>query len=177
MNNIIIELGNKYFKIETKYEELAAELKKLSEEFDAAEKELIDAMIAASVKSINIEGAGKFTLSNTTYPSVTAANKPTFFEYMKAFGHGGLIKEDVNTQTLNSFLKRHRDELTAQFMMHGLEESQASFLKEHPSEVIADSVDSFVGTPMDEMDANELADKVLQSQGAAMFKKQKILRR
>jgi hypothetical protein len=102
---------------------------------------------------------------------VNAANKPQFFVYLKGAGHGGLIKEDVNSRTLDSFLKRHVDEIRKQLIDEGLTEAQAQALARKDAEKYDGLVANY---RPDEMDAEEMAQDILISHGAAMFTKQGI---
>lgn len=171
MSNIIVDLGRKYATARAANETQKLEQKKTQEAEDTAEKELIEAMIEAETGSIAIDGVGRITLRRQVYPSVNAANKPQFFEYLKASGNEGLLKLDVHAKTLESFLKKHKEELVKQMQDTGITLEQAKMVATFPE--YSDAAKS-VGQPVDEMAATELADAVLKSQGAAIFSKQSI---
>lgn len=83
---------------------------------DKLETELIEAMAEAEVNSVSIDGLGLFSMTTTNYLSVNAANKVRFYSYLKESGHGGLLKEEVNSATLTAFLKGHLIEVTKKFV-------------------------------------------------------------
>lgn len=169
--NLIVTLGRTYAEKRRAHEAAKTEIKKLAEAEEEAENELIEALIEAGTKSISIEGVGRLTLSRSTYPSVNAAGKPTFFEYLKEAGHGGLLKLDVNPQTLQSFLKKHVVEIQQQLSSEGLSDYQAEILNQGAKEQYHGVK---AGTVIDEMDAEEMARDILIAKGAAMFTKRGI---
>ena len=169
--NPLVKLGRTYAAARKMRETTALELKKLQELEDAAEADLMEALITAQTKSITIEGVGRLTVTRSTYPSVNASSKPLFFTYLKEFGHGGLIKEDVNSQTLNAFLKRHVVELKQQFTTEGVTAQQAELLACADPDKYGPQL---AGVVVDEMDADEMAIDLLKAKGAAMFTKQGI---
>lgn len=169
MANIIVELGRKFAACKVKYEAAKKLADEANEEWGAAEAELMEAMIEGQTKSITIDGIGRLTLRRQNYPSVNAANKPLFFEYLKASGHGDLLKLDVHAATLQKFLKEHKDELSAQVQSAGLSEHQAECLQ---------NVEQFsgikAGQKFDEMEAGDVVEAILKVNGAAMFSKSDI---
>jgi hypothetical protein len=150
MTQEIIELGKKFAECKKESEELTKKLKAANEAWDAVEKELLEVMLDAQVNSIDIEGVGRLTMSRSSYPSVNAAAKPQFFDYLKDSGNGGLLKLDVNPQTLNAFLKKHIEELRTQLISNGLNEMQAISLSQLSG---YENAMQKVGLPVDEMDA------------------------
>ncbi len=176
-NNFIVDLGRKFAACKAEHDEAAKVLKDIAAKWTEVENELLQAMSEAGMKSITIEGVGRLTLRRSHYPSVNSSNKPGFFEYMKKSGHGALIKEDVNTQTLNAFLKRHVEELKLQLEEDGLTTLQADILNEKAGmdpENYGKYMGVTTGLKIDAMDAEEIALAILKSQGAAMFEKKDI---
>lgn len=169
MANIIVELGRKYFEARTAKEEAAKAASAAEAAEGEAKNELIEAMIEAGTNSISIDGIGRLSLTRSVYPNVNAAAKPQFFEYLKASGNGGLLKLDVHTKTLESFLKKHKEELVTQVQDEGLTQYQAECLQK---------VEQFqgikAGQVFDEMAAAEVAEAILISQGATIFSKKNI---
>lgn len=181
------ELAEQFGELKKSHELASGIVKDLGEMWDACEKELIQEMISEGISSIKIEGYGNFILSQSAYPSVNAATKPQFYQYLKASGNGDLLKLDVPPQTLSAFLKRHLEELRKQFQDKGVTLEQADMLAQYQErapaaepgglEIVgrpyADARKS-VGVPLDEMTADEIAKALLKSQGASMFTKQGI---
>lgn len=60
-------------------------------------------MRAHNIKSTTIEGVGRVSLG--TRWSASIPDKPTGFEWLRANGHGGVIQETVNAQTLGALAK------------------------------------------------------------------------
>lgn len=171
MTKELIELGKKFAACKEAFE--AA--KKLSDDANDAwgecETQLMEAMKEAGVGSISIDGVGRLTLSRTSYPSVNGANKPIFFDYLRNTGNEGLLKLDVATNTLTAFLKKHVQELQADLAINGLTDYQARCLATLPG--YEDALKA-VHKPVDEMDAEQIANDILKSMGATPFTKQKV---
>lgn len=171
MTKEIILLGEKFAACKKAHEAAKKALDDIGADWDAVEKELIEAMLEAGVKTIKIDGLGAFTLRRSSYPSVNAGNKPTFFEYLRGAGHEHLLKLDVPTNTLNAFLKRHVEELREQLPQRGLTEFEAECLARMPG---YEDAKKKVGIPIDSMDAEQFANDILKSMGASPFTKQDI---
>ena len=177
MTNEIIDLARRYGEVRAKHGEVEKQLKELAKQWDQLESDLADAMIDAGVSSVAVEGFGRFQLSRSSYPSVNAAQKPQFYEYLKASGNGDLLRLDVPAPTLNAFLKRHKTELEAQFVAEGLTAAQAariSGLRDTDGNLPYADAAKAVGRPMDEMLAEEMAIALLKANGAAMFSKKGV---
>ena len=105
MNTKIIELGKQFKEFKKKEAELKAELKLLNEQWQTCENELLEAMTEEGVRSVTIENVGMLSMRTTNFLSVTADNKPSFFEYLHESGNAGLLKLDVHAATLKSFFR------------------------------------------------------------------------
>lgn len=125
--NNLVKLAHDFHAARAKCEELKTLLKEANAKKTQLELDLLEAMTDDEVSGVKIEGLGAFSMVTTNYLSVNAASKPNFFKYLKEAGHGGLLKEDVNTNTLTAFLKGHLAELTNKFVdSEGLSEFDAS---------------------------------------------------
>jgi signal transduction histidine kinase len=87
---------------------LTDQIKEAREALDEMEKRLSreqvpEAMRAAGVKTITIEGVGRVSLSNRW--SCSMLDKQLGFDYLRANGAEGLIIETVNSQTLAAYAK------------------------------------------------------------------------
>lgn len=107
----ITELAKIYAEIRSRHEAASDVLKAIEKEWTEAETALLDAMVEEGTRSIKIDELGTFSMATTNYLSVTAANKETFYPYLKESGNGSLLKEEVNPRTLTAFLKGHLEEL------------------------------------------------------------------
>lgn len=115
------ELCAKFEELEKLYDEQKAQLDATKEEWDSVELQLLEAMVEEGTKSIDIEGLGRFTMATRNYLSVNAANKETFYPYLKESGNGALLKEEVNPKTLTAFLDGHLEDLIAAYVAKGLD--------------------------------------------------------
>ena len=83
-------------------EALAIIEEKLSREY------VPDVMRAHQIKSTTIEGVGRVSLG--TRWSASMPDKGAGFEWLRAQGHGGVIQETVNAQTLGALAKELNSE-------------------------------------------------------------------
>lgn len=121
----ITKLATKFKELRAQSEEQTKALKELNLEWEAVEKELLEAMAEEGVRSVDIEGLGKFYMTTKNYLSVNIANKPSFYDYLQESGNGNLLKLDVNPRTLTAFLKGHLEELISQKVQGGLDQIEA----------------------------------------------------
>lgn len=66
-------------------------------------RDIPDLFRSKKVKTLTVEGVGRCTVSYRY--SCSMLNKDTGFKWLRDNGHGGLIQETVNAQTLGSFAK------------------------------------------------------------------------
>ena len=81
---------------------LENQVTELKKKIACTEEELIRQMTENEVQNFTNRGK-QFILTVKDYYSVRAENKPKLFDWLKANGHEALIKEDINSQTLNAF--------------------------------------------------------------------------
>jgi hypothetical protein len=62
-----------------------------------------DVMRAHNIRNVTIEGVGRVTLG--TRWSASMPDKQSGFEWLRSNGHGGVIQETVNAQTLGALAK------------------------------------------------------------------------
>ena len=92
-------------------ERLADEEKKINIEISQIEtQKLPEMMDSAGITSFKVPGCGSVSIRNETYVSVLAENRPQLHEELKASGNGDLITEQVNPQTLKSWVKEQLDQ-------------------------------------------------------------------
>lgn len=101
----MLEKAKEILKLKAESESLADSLKAVNTKWLQVEESLLEDMAEEGVGSFKLDSGEMFTMASENYFSLRADAKPDFFEWMKANGHGALIKEDVNAQTLKAFLK------------------------------------------------------------------------
>jgi len=72
-------------------------------EMRLSREQVPDVMRAHNIKNITIEGVGRVTLG--TRWSASMPDKQAGFEWLRENGHGGVIQETVNAQTLGALAK------------------------------------------------------------------------
>ena len=90
-----------------------AKIKEAREALDEMEQRLSreqvpEVMRAHNIRTITIEGVGRVSLTNRW--SCAMPDKPAGMEWLRDNGHGSLIIETVNAQTLASFAKTMNEE-------------------------------------------------------------------
>lgn len=99
-----------YEELRAKAEEMKAELDALNKRKDAAEAEVISAILDAQeqtgVEALRIEHAGRnYSVSVKNYYTIPKANRDAAFEEMRNLGMGDLITEKVDDRTLTKELE------------------------------------------------------------------------
>lgn len=112
----ITELAARYRELEELSKAKSEELKKIDSEWTECETKLLEAFVDEGVNSVRLEGLGLFSMVTKNHLNVTAANKASYFEYLKATGNDGILKLDVNAKTNGAFLDSHLDTLIEGFM-------------------------------------------------------------
>lgn len=106
------ELVSEYIDLKANLEELKTLTKSVEAKYDDIRKrQLPDKMQELGL--IAPDGKGGFThssgakiyLKTEVYAYCKKENEPQFFEWLRAQGHGDLIKETVHNQTLKAFAK------------------------------------------------------------------------
>ena len=103
--------SNDHIKVIKHYDQLRqvnALIKESREALSQIEEQLSreyvpDAMRAHNVRTITIEGVGRVSLG--TRWSASMPDKQSGFEWLRGNGHGGVIQETVNAQTLGALAK------------------------------------------------------------------------
>jgi hypothetical protein len=100
-------------KLGERMEVLDAKIKDAEEVVSGLKKEFEHIRVILLPKRLEAEGLKNFRLASgrgiTTTPemfvSVLAGDKPAFIQWLKDSGQAGIVKEDVNPQTLKAFVK------------------------------------------------------------------------
>jgi hypothetical protein len=85
-------------------DDLAEQTKANNAEIERTERELSDLMAQEEIQSFKRAGT-LFYLTSHTYASPIAGRKADLYDALRAQGHGDIIVETVNTQTLSSFVR------------------------------------------------------------------------
>lgn len=109
-NGTIEYLVTQYENARSIHEELAAQEKEAKAQMDAAEKELIMAILsaeeAAGVDSLKVNCNGRnYGATIKTFYTIPKADRDDAFEELRNLGHGDLITEKVDDRTLTKELQ------------------------------------------------------------------------
>ena len=120
MNTEIKEIAQRFKDCEDRWEVATAGLKAVNMEYEALQEELLEAMVAEGVNSVELDGVGICKLETRNYLSLTKANEAAFFQYLRDNGQGGLIQDTVNAATLKAFMDEDLDRRIRLFTDAGL---------------------------------------------------------
>jgi hypothetical protein len=152
-----VTLAREIFALEEKAKRIAAEAKACADALAAKETELQNFLVQEGKTSTgHIEGVGVFALKRENYPGVSQERMPTFLEYLRKRGDGGMIVETVPAQTLKRYCKEKIEELTEKFI-------------EDPDE--ADKAVAYLGLTGDVPAPAELAKLYMETFGVRTFQK------
>ena len=102
--NPMFELADQLKSLRGEKDDLAEQTKANNAAIEKAERELFDLMTLEEID--NFKRAGTlFSRSSTTYASPIAGQRADLFAALRAQGHGDLVVENVNAQTLSSFVR------------------------------------------------------------------------
>ena len=85
-------------------DDLAEQIKANNAEIERTERELSDLMAQEEIQSFKRAGT-LFYLTSRTYASPIAGQREALCDALRAQGHGDIIVETVNAQTLSSFVR------------------------------------------------------------------------
>lgn len=101
-----IHLIRVFHAVSQNYDVMDSVKKSYNKTFDDGSKEYVpDALRRAGVKSIRVEDVGNVVISHRFSCSIREGMQDDAFSWLKSNGHGGLIKETVNSNTLSAFAK------------------------------------------------------------------------
>ena len=106
MNNpeTMFELADRLKTLRDEKKTLEQCLKDVNAKLDEADSALAQIMTDTETQNFTRSGT-LFCLTNTVRASATADRKDKLFEALRAEGHGGLIYETVNANSLSAFVK------------------------------------------------------------------------
>jgi chromosome segregation ATPase len=101
---MMFELADRIKALRDEKKELEQHLKDVNAKLDEADTALAQLMTDTETQNFTRSGT-LFCLTNTVRASATADRKDKLFEALRAEGHGGLIYETVNANSLSAFVK------------------------------------------------------------------------
>ncbi|MGI6497274.1 MAG: hypothetical protein ACOX0U_00255 [Oscillospiraceae bacterium] len=101
---MMFELADRLKALRDEKKELEQHLKDVNAKLDEADAALAQIMTDTETQNFTRSGT-LFCLTNTVRASATADRKDKLFEALRAEGHGGLIYETVNANSLSAFVK------------------------------------------------------------------------
>lgn len=100
----MFELADRLKALRDEKKDAEQHLKDVNEELDEADAALAQLMTDTETQNFTRSGT-MFCLTNTTRASATADRKDDLFEALRSEGHGGLIYETVNANSLSAFVR------------------------------------------------------------------------
>jgi len=117
---MIQDLSDKVAELRDRKENFKTQLDETNAQLTAAEKELVDVMVAEDMPKFTRSGR-TFYLSTKLFASILPDRKSECYDWLKDNGYGSLVIEMVMAQTLAAFVKELRgDDDTA--LPEGLED-------------------------------------------------------
>ena len=101
---MMFELADRLKALRDEKKTLEQHLKDVNAKLDEADAALAQIMTDTETQNFTRSGT-LFCLTNTVRASATADRKDALFDALRAEGHGGLIYETVNANSLSAFVK------------------------------------------------------------------------
>ena len=101
---MMFELADRLKALRDEKKTLEQHLKDVNAKLDEADAALSQIMTDTETQNFTRSGT-LFCLTNTVRASATADRKDALFDALRAEGHGGLIYETVNANSLSAFVK------------------------------------------------------------------------
>jgi len=112
-----IELASEIWKLKQEKDDFAATVKDLNGKIESKEWELIQLLIEEGKSDTGkISGVGKFIITRSKFPSVTAADLPGFINSIRKTDDFGMVKETIPAATLKKFLKERIEDMEGHYM-------------------------------------------------------------
>jgi hypothetical protein len=109
MESKMFELAEQLKELKAEKHDLEAQVKDCVGEIEDTERLLVTLMIEAETQNFTRNGT-MYCLSTRTRASAAAGRKEELFDALRAEGFGDMIVEQVNANTLSSFVKEQRSE-------------------------------------------------------------------
>ena len=107
--NPMFELADQLRELRVEKDDLAEKTKANNAAIERAERELFERMVLDEIDNFRRSGM-LFSRASTTYASPIAGQRDALFDALRAQGHGDIIVETVNANTLSSFVRERLGE-------------------------------------------------------------------
>jgi len=102
----IQDLAQAFVDVKAKLESMKSAQKLVQADYDMLRKVVIpDKMEALDIETITLSGLGRLSLRAEMYVGIKAGLKDAALEWLTSNGHGSLIQDNINAQTLKAFIK------------------------------------------------------------------------
>ena len=108
-NKQVLEMAEELRSCKLKKEELDKEIKEVNAKIDEIDEKLSNAMTEIELNSFKHQGA-TFYLKSRLFASPIEGKKDEMIQALKDSGNGELVVEQVNSNTLASFIKEQREQ-------------------------------------------------------------------
>lgn len=106
----MLELSDIYRQLRDSKKQVEETLKGINAQLAEVEKQLAEAMVSDEVQNFSRDGI-LFYLSTRTYASAVAQRSDELHAWLKQNGYEGLVKENVNANTLSAFVREQLEEV------------------------------------------------------------------
>ncbi|HOT58826.1 MAG TPA: hypothetical protein PK074_09045 [Spirochaetales bacterium] len=108
-SKMMFELADRLKALRVEKEDAEQRVKDINAELDETDTALAQLMTDTETQNFTRSGT-MFCLTNTTRASAAVDRKDDLFEALRAEGHGGLIYETVNANSLSAFIREQISE-------------------------------------------------------------------
>ncbi len=105
----VFSMADRYRELDEKKKALKAELSEIQEALDTTEAAMAQEMINEEIQNFS-RGGKTFYLQQNIYVSSIPDLRPDLFNTLKGRGHGDLIQETINANTLRAWTKEQMAE-------------------------------------------------------------------
>jgi len=105
----VFRLAARLKQLKGRKEELEEARKELNRDIEEAQARLAGLMIDAELRNFTRDGT-QFVLVNAVRASARAGAREELFSALREQGHGGMVSETVNANSLSSFVKEQIEE-------------------------------------------------------------------
>lgn len=107
-----VELAKRFAEAKIAYQEKSAEAQSIHKELAALEEALVKSLEADGIGDLSVEtreGRLRLYTRSETWVRIDPAMKGEVFEALKAAGHGDLVQEQVNANTLRAWYREQTE--------------------------------------------------------------------
>jgi len=101
----LFDAADRFTELKEEKARKEAEVKAINKELAMQEMKLMDLMVECKLNDFKGNNGIRYLMNNKVYANVKGENKPRLIEVLKKNGWDGLVKEEVNTNTLSSTIR------------------------------------------------------------------------